>query len=269
MKRSIQGSRRLAPGKRGGFTLLEMVISVTVIAVLAKMLILSSEASSTMTSVGNMEARMIRASEKAMDRIAWDLRMSGAQTLNGREYPYVFDNGAAADGFEAYAYVPAPMAAQPGEADFGIMRSIVLCMPSDLDGDGRPEIDADGDGVPELDGNGDGTPSDDPVDIAAWNPAEAMVHPESRLVWDFSDVAYKVRVGPTGENELVRLVSNGAEGTEVLARGVERIQFDTPASAGFTIPTGSIRVRLFFRVADEEGHIYRSRREVIVRPRNS
>ncbi|MFT5733781.1 MAG: prepilin-type N-terminal cleavage/methylation domain-containing protein [Planctomycetota bacterium] len=255
--------------KRAGFTLLEMVISVTVLAVLAMMLILSSQASSTMTSVGNMEARLLRSGEKAMNRIVGDLRMSGAQTLNGRSYPYVYDDGAAADGFGAYAYAPAPMAAQPGDADFGVMRSIILCVPSDLDGDGRPELDADGDGVPELDGDGDGTPTSSAADTVAWDPNEAEVHAETRLVWDYSDIAYKVRIGPTGENELVRLVSNGAEGTEVLARGVERIQFDTAVSAGFTIPTGSLRVRIFFRVSDEEGHVYRSRREFLVRPRNS
>ncbi len=247
-----------------------MVISVTVIAVLAKMLIMSSEASSTMTSTGNMEARIMSASEKALTRIVEDIRMSGDQTLQGRSYPYVFDNGAAADGFEDYTYIPAPMAALPDDADFGIMRSIILALPSDLDGDGRPELDADGDGVPELDGNGDGVHSDDASDTAAlWDPADATISADTRLTWDHSDVSYKVLAGPTGENELVRLVSNGLEGREVLARGVERIQFDTPASAGFTIPTGSVRVRIYFRVTDEEGHVYRSRREAIVRPRNS
>ncbi len=262
--------RQLECRGASGFTLLEMVISVTVIAVLAKMLILSSEASSTMTSVGNMEARILTSGEKAMERIVRDLRMSGAESLNGRDYPYVYDGGLAADGFGAYAYAPAAMAAQPGEPDFGVMRSIVLCVPADLDGNGRPEIDADGNGIPELDGDGDGVPTDGAADIAGlWDPAQATVHAESRLVWDHSDIAYKVVTGPTGENQLVRMVSNGAEGTEVLARGVERIQFDTPASAGFTIPTGSVRVRIFFRVTDEEGHIYRSRREAIVRPRNS
>jgi prepilin-type N-terminal cleavage/methylation domain-containing protein len=253
-----------------GFTLLEMAISVTVIAVLAKMLILSSEASSTMTSTANVEARILKASEKALGRIVQDLRMSGEQTLQGRAYPYVFDGGVAADGFEDYAYIPAPMTALPDDADFGVMRSIVLALPSDLDGDGRPELDANGDGVPELDGNGDGVHSDEFGDTdGLWDPAQATVNADSRLSWDHSDVAYKVLLGPTGENELVRLVSNGLEGREVLARGVERIQFDTPASAGFTIPTGSIRVRIYFRVTGEEGHVYRSRREAIVRPRNS
>lgn len=270
MKRSIQ-STWLPRGQRtAGFTLVEMVISVTIIAVLAKMLIMSSEASSTMTSTGNMEVRILASSEKAMSRIVADLRMSGEGTLNGRDYPYVYDGGAAADGFGAYAYTPAPMAAQPGEPDFGAMRSIVLCVPSDLDGDGRPELDADGDGTPELDGDGDGVPTDDAADVAGlWDPTQASVHSDTRLVWDHSDIAYKVVIGPTGEHQLVRLVSNGAEGVQILARGVERIQFDTPASAGFTIPTGSVRVRIFFRVTDEEGHVYRSRREAIVRPRNS
>lgn len=262
------GREQRSPGT-GGFTLLEMVISVTVIAVLAKMLVLSSEASSTMTTTGNIEARILNSSEKALARIVEDLRLSGEQTLQGRSYPYVFDGGVATDGFEDYAYVPAPMVALPDDADFGVMRSIVLAVPSDLDGDGRPELDANGNGVPELDGNGDGLHSDDAGDTGDWNPAEATVATETRLSWDHSDIAYKVLLGPTGENELVRLVSNGVEGREVLARGVERIQFDTPASSGFTIPTGSVRVRIYFRVTDEEGHVYRSQREAIVRPRNS
>ena len=256
--------------RSAGFTLLEMIISVTVIAVLAKMLVMSSEASSTMTSTGNMEARLMSASEKALGRIVEDLRMSGEQTLQGRAYPYVFDGGLAADGFEDYAYIPAAMAALPDDGDFGVMRSIVLALPSDLDRNGRPELDANGDGVPELDGNGDGVPSNDASDIAGiWDPTLATVVADTRLAWDHSDVAYKVLAGPTGENELVRLVSNGTEGRDVLARGVERIQFDTPVSSGFTIPTGSVRVRIYFRVKDEEGHVYRSRREAIVRLRNS
>ena len=262
-------SDRRAP-RSAGFTLIEMVISVTVIAVLAKMLVMSSEASSTMTSTGNMEARILSAGEKALGSIVEDLRMSGEQTLQGRSYPYVFDSGVAADGFDDYTYIPAPMAALPGDADFGLMRSIVLAVPSDLDGNGRPELDANGNGTPELDGNGDGVPSEDASDLAGiWDPSFATVVPDTRLSWDHSDISYKVLVGPTGENELVRLVSNGVEGREVLARGVERIQFDTPVSSGFTIPTGSVRVRIFFRVTDEEGHVYRSRREAIVRPRNS
>ncbi len=247
-----------------------MVISVTVIAVLAKMLVMSSEASSTMTSTGNMEARILSASEKALGRIVEDLRMSGEQTLEGRDYPYVFDGGVAADGFDDYSYVPAPMAALPEDADFGVMRSIVLALPSDLDGNGRPELDANGNGTPELDANGDGVPSEDASDMAGlWDPALATVVTDTRLTWDHSDITYKVILGPTGENELVRLVSNGTEGRDVLARGIERIQFDTPVSSGYTIPTGSVRVRIYFRVTDEEGHVYRSQREAIVRPRNS
>ena len=268
----VSSSTRERDGAAGaaGSTLLEMIISVTVLAVLAKMLVLSSEASSTMTSTGNMEARVLNASEKALGRIVQDLRMSGEQTLQGRSYPYVFDAGVADDGFEDYSYIPGAMAALPDDADFGVMRSIVLALPSDLDGDGRPELDADGNGVPELDVNADGVHSDDASDTGgAWDPALATVDPETGLVWDHSDVTYKVLIGPTGENELVRLVSNGLEGREVLARGVDRIQFDTPASAGFTIPTGSVRVRIYFRVKDEEGHVYRSQREAIVRPRNS
>ncbi len=253
--------------------MLEMVIGVTILAIIARMLIGATNASSDMTSAGNIQARAMRMSEKAMTRIAGDLRLSGEQIVNGEAFPYVFDDGAAAAPFAAYSYMPAPMTALPNEADFGVMRSIILCLPTDLDGDGRPEIDANDNGVPELDGDGDGIPTDSAADTAGlWDPTEASIHPTTRLCWSHSTVAYVVSTGPTGESELVRLRGNGVDGREVLATGVERIQFDTRASAlaaGEILPLHCVRVRIFFRISDDEGHVYRSSNEAIIRLRNS
>ncbi len=269
--------RRQAPNtgrQRAGSTLLEMIIGVTILAVLAQMLIGASTASSAVTEIGNIEGEVFRQSERAMSRILGDLRRSGFVEVDGRDYPHVFEGGDAGPGFEGHDHAPGPMAAQPGDADFGVMRSIVLCLPSDLDGDGRPELDADQDGTPELDRNGDGVPTDELLDVGRlWHPSLASIHPETGLVWSHADVSYQVTAtGPGGENELVRVV-NGvgrvASERKVLARGVERIQFDTSVSSGYAIPGGTVRVRLFFRVRGSDGKVYRSRIESTVRLRNS
>ncbi|MEE2941191.1 MAG: hypothetical protein VX460_12445 [Planctomycetota bacterium] len=270
MRRQVSNAGR----RRAGSTLLEMVIGVTILAILAQMLIGASTASSAVTEVGNIEGEIFRQSERAMSRILGDLRRSGFVEVNGREYPHVFEAGEAGPGFEQHDHVPGQMAAAPGDADFGVMRSIVLCLPSDLDGDGRPELDADADGTPELDRNRDGVPTDDLLDVGRlWHPSLASIHPDTRLVWSHADVSYQVTAtGPGGENELVRMVSSVAgrpRERQVLARGVERIQFDTSASSGFTIPGGTVRVRLFFRVRGSDGKVYRSRIESTVRLRNS
>lgn len=255
---------------RAGFTLIEMILGVAVLAVLARMLISASDSMSGLTESGNIEARIQRESDRAMGQIMEDLRMSGFETVNGRNYPYVFDGGQADGAFGGFTYQAAPQSAAPGDPDFGVIRSIVLCLPSDFDGNGRPEIDADGDGTPELDGNGDGIVSDDADDVAGiWNPDDASIpDEEKRLVWTHDDVAYVLVAGPTGDSELVRLVANGAVDRRVVARNVERIQFDTSTTAPADVPLGSVRAQLFFRETDSEGRVYRATTEAMVRLRN-
>lgn len=258
--------------EKGGFTLIEMVLSVTILAVLAKVTISASQTSGNMTELGNIESQMFQHGERAMKTIMEDLRMSGSETVNGNVYPHIYQNGVAGPGFTFFNHAPGPTSALAGEADFGPMKAIVLCLPSDLDGDGRPELDADGDGIPELDGNGDGVPTDDAADVAAWDPTAATIHPDTRVVWSHADVGYQVTAtGPDGQNELVRVRNDGTGERKVLARDVERIEFDTALSSGFSaplIPSGAVRVRIFFRVEDDAGHVYRSRSEAIVRLRN-
>lgn len=257
---------------RRGFTLIELTLSITVLAVLARILVGATDSVGSMTETGNIEARLHRSSENALKWILQDLRNSGFQVVDGRTYPHILDNGVGTAGFAAYTYVPAPSAAEPGDPDFGPTRGLVLCLPSDLDGNGRPETDADGDGTPELDGNGDGITTDDPVDVAGlWGAGVGTIHADTRLVWGHDDIAYVVVPGPTGENELVRLVANGAGGRRVIARSVDRIQFDTIQSSGggAGFPADAIRVRIFFRATNAKGHAFRSRNEAVVRLKNS
>ncbi|MEM9380528.1 MAG: type II secretion system protein [Planctomycetota bacterium] len=260
------------PRARGGFTLVEMILGITVLAILARMLVGASDGIGGLTEAGNIEARIHRSSDEALRWIMRDLRNTGYQGVDGKVYPHILVDGVGTDGFESYTYTPAPTGAAPGDIDFGPTKGIVLCLPSDLDGNGRPELDANANGVPELDGNGDGVVTDTPADTGTlWDPSVASIHPSTKLVWSHEDVKYAVVPGPTGENELVRLVQNGAGGRRVIARSVDRIEFDTQVSAGAdgSFHTDSVRVRIFFRAADSEGHVYRSRSEATVRMRNT
>jgi prepilin-type N-terminal cleavage/methylation domain-containing protein len=241
---------------RRGFTLIELVIVVTVLAVLAKMLVTTSESMSRMTATGTIEGVLQGEGEEALRSIVDDLRRSGFVTVDDKVYPHVFDDGAPTDpDFLGHAHVAAPVTARANDPDFGPQRSIVFVVPSDLDGNDRPELDADLDGWPELDGDGDGLVTDDPA--------------TGGLVWSHAEISYVVVVLVDGSRVLQRRIGNDPATARVVARHVERVQFDTPESAAWQIPLGSVRVRLFFRAPDSDGRIYRSRHEVTVRLRNT
>lgn len=257
-------------GGAAGFTLLEMILGATVLALLAKTMISATTSVSHLTESGNLESRLQRDSDRALEQIMEDLRMSGFHTVNGRDYPHVFQNGQPDGTFSEFEHEPAPQSARPGQSDFGPMCSIVLCAPSDLDDNGRPEIDVDRDGIPELDGNGDGIVSDDPADVAGiWNEQDHTISEQSRLVWSHEDIAYMVLESAAGENELVRLVDNGDGGRKVLARSVERLTFETYQPGTATVSAGTVRVRIDFRATTESGHLFRTHSEALVRLRNN
>lgn len=265
----MNGSVRTRGGA-AGFTLLEMILGATVLALLAKTMISATTSVSHLTESGNIESRIQRDSDRALSQIMEDLRMSGFHTVNGRDYPYVFQNGQPDSAFSEFEHESAPQSARPDQADFGDMCSIVLCAPSDLDGNGRPEIDVDRDGIPELDGNGDGVVSDEPADVSGiWDEQNHTISEQSRLVWSHEDIAYMVLQSPAGENELVRLVDNGDGGRKVLARSVERLTFETYQPGAATVSAGTVRVRIDFRATTESGHLFRTHSEALVRLRNN
>lgn len=255
---------------RHGFTLIELVIVVTVLAVLAKMLVTTSESMSRMTATGTIEGVLQGEGEEALRNIVDDLRRSGFVTADAKVYPHVFDDGAPTDpDFLGHAHQAAPLTARANDADFGPRRSIVFVLPSDLDGNDRPELDADLDGWPELDGDGDGVVTDEPADVQGiWDENENTISETGGLVWSHAEISYVVVVLADGSRVLQRRVGNDPATARVVARHVERVQFDTPESAAWQIPLGSVRVRLFFRATDSDGRIYRSRHEVTVRLRN-
>jgi hypothetical protein len=221
------GRKRTA---RAGFTLVELVISSALTVVLIGALVAAVDALRSLSNAGSTRARMVEEGARALDVVRFDLTRSGFVFANGKTYPHLFTDGAAAGDFADHAHAPTPDAAQPGDPDFGPDREIVYVMPLDADGDGMPDLDADG--LP---------------------------------IFDANECSIVVAVRPDGRNVLER---RGPGGRRTLARDVERVIFDDAVSSGFTVPQNAIRVRIFLRTIDENGALQRHVAEATVRLRN-
>jgi len=252
--------------KRGGFTLLEVIISTSILGLLARSLIQLSIGMGAMSDAGGSISLLQHESTKAQDAILDDMRRSGLRLVGGKSYPHIFEAGVPGAGFEAHAYTPGSQDALPGDADFGAQRALVFLAPADMDRDDRPDMDVDRSGIPELDGNRDGVLSEDAPDTAAWDAALYDIDPETGLVWDRTEVSYVVVDGPDGRNYLERRL-NGVLQRRV-AKDVERLFIETPADTGFQIPTNALRISLFLRRTDPQGKAYRHSTQWVVSLRN-
>lgn len=257
--------RRVVKGRQG-LSLVEILLVASILGLLARALVESTGSLSRVTSTGSVQALLQEQGEKALRSIIDDLRMSGFVTLgNFRSYPLTFDDGDAP--WDEHDHVPATQTAEAGDPDFGPSREIVFVQPSDIDGDGRPDVDIDGNGTPELDADHDGSRSDGEAAAAGWDPSANTVMLETGLVWSHQELSYVLVTLPDGRNWLERRVDAGAGRTRRVARDVERVQFDTR----FTDPTlgvGAVRVRVFLRVRDSGGLVYRAQNEATVILRN-
>lgn len=216
---------------RAGFSLVELVVGAGLLVILAGALTQSISGLRGLATSGSTRSDLADDAERALEAILADLKMSGSGVLNGRAYPYFFEDGAASAPDAVFAHGAAPNSAGAGEPDFGPDREIALLRPADADDDNAPDID----------GNGD-------------------------LTWDAVRIAYVRVAGPDGTGELQRRTSDG--GRRHLASRVERVVFDDNASSGFEVPLGSVRVRIWLRAQDETGRLYRHVAEAVVRPRN-
>jgi len=227
----IQGSHA-----RAGFSVLEMLIAVTILSLLAGALSLSIKHMRGLTVSSSAQATLQDAAERALKRISADLSRSGEITQGGKVYPYLFDEGAATGAFAVHAHAPATHAAVAGDPDFGVTREIVFALPQELDGPGSF-----GNDVPDIDAN-------------------------ANLIWDAAEFSYVLITGVDGINYLQRRVDGAAPVT--IASNVERVVFDDNPNSGFTLPVNTIRVRLYFRKTDAQGVLHRYFAEQIIKLRN-
>ncbi len=231
--------------RRAGFTLLEIVISTTLLLLLAGSLVQALDALKGVTTAGSVESKLQQAGERALLRIIDDMKRSGFVTLDlggfNQSFPFLFDGGDATVSWQGFApptgmgvhtHLAATKQAQAGEPDFGLDREIVFVLPADFDGNGVPDVDANGE-----------------------------------LVWDPAQISYTLVTRLDGLNYLERRV-NGVNPTKA-AMFVERIAFDdNTSSGGVAVPLGAIRIQVFMRQNDDNGQVHRHTARAMVRMRN-
>jgi hypothetical protein len=254
-----------------GLSLIEVVLVGTILMMLARTLVETSTSMSRVTSSGSTQALLQEQGERALKFILTDLRRSGEVDWNGLEFPYVFSGGVADAGFEQHSHTLSNQEAEAGDADFGVMSEIVLALPSDLDGNGIPDLDMDANGFPEFDGDKDGTASESNEDYAGidWDPAANTIEDETGVVWSHQEISYVTVTHPDGFNYLERRIDAQATGARRVARDIELVQFDTWLSSGYTIPINSVRVRIFLRRRTAEGSLFLHQVEAVVKMRNT
>jgi len=252
--------------RRAGFTVVELILVISVLGFLASALIESSVNMSRVTSTGNVKSLLQMEGEKALNAMITDLKRSGFVFVNGKNSPAIITDGVADDpAFAAHDHPLPNQTIAPGDIDFGPLQEVVFVLPADMDGDGRPDMDIDGNGVPELDANQDGVRTEDPGDIVAWNAGVNDIDLNTGVVWSHDEISYTVVTQADGRNYLERRV-NGANPRQI-ARDVERIECDR-TDTDATVALGSLRVRIFFRTTNSAGALFRHMNEVTIKLRN-
>jgi prepilin-type N-terminal cleavage/methylation domain-containing protein len=232
----ICGRSPRAGARPAGFTLLEMVIALSVLLLLFGSIAQSMGSMQRLQTTGSTGSRLQREAERALDRVIEDLRLAGRVEVPGVGlYPHVFQGGVPAAGFpQEHAHDLAPKTAIVGDPDFGLDEGLLLLLPQDFDGDGNPDINM-------LD---------------------------NTLLWSLgAEVSYTRQSQPDGRNVLMRTVTG--EAPRVVARDLEWLEFTPGNAVNLDVPLGCVRVRLFFRAISDTGVTQRARAEATVRMRNT
>lgn len=248
-------------GTRTGLGLVEVAISATVLLLLAASMVEAVGQVGALGRAGGTEGRLQLGAQEAIARITSDLRAAGFVDTAGKTYPYLFEDGEPDVAFAAHAHGPAVENAQSDEADFGANREIVFVRPSfeamaqDSDGVNWELFDEDGSAI-ELPGG---------VEIVK-RYQFPVIGTDGTPGFDDEEISYVLVTAADGVNELQRR-RDGAS-PETIARGVERLVFDTSGTDPVGVPVGAVRVRLWLRLRDEEGTVHRRFAETVVRLQN-
>lgn len=230
----LSRNTRAAKARRG-LTALEMTVATALLLLTARISVTAIGELQSVTSSADTSTRLQEAGQRALLRIVDDLRRSGAVTVGGKAFPYVFTDGAAQPPFEDHAHAAAIRYVAPDGSGVSSSREIVFAQPLDADPAGQP-----GHGVPDVDGAG-------------------------RLAWEASEFSYVV-VSSGGRNVLQRRVDAGSP--ELICAGVESVRFDTSLTSPVSIPANAISVQLAMRGRDSQGQIVRYTARAVVRMRN-
>ncbi|MDP6387650.1 MAG: hypothetical protein QGI93_15750 [Planctomycetota bacterium] len=255
---------------RAGVSLIEVVLAASLLTLLAKTLVESANSMSLVTSRGSIRALLQIEGQKAVNAVISDLGSSAIRTVDGKDYPYTFDDAEADSEYAVHTHELPTMEAVPGDSDFGTLREIVFVRTADLDTDGRPDMDTDLNGVPELDGDGDGVRSESFSDLdGIWVAGENTVDSASGVVWPHTEWSYVLTTRADGINCLQRRMGADPSTDLTIATHVERLQVDTAATCQWTIPLNSVRVQIFFRRHDKRGVLFRYTTQVVVALKNA
>lgn len=247
--------------KRSGIGLIEVTISATILFILAASLVEAVGQVGALGRAGSVDGRLQIDAQDAIAQVTADLRASGFVDTNGKKYPYLFENGVADVEFANHAHAPAIEHAAATDADFGVNREIVFVRPSfsevaqATDGVNYDLVDAFGEPLTVPGG----------VQIVK-RYAFPVIGNDGVAGFQTQETSYVVVTGTDGVNVLQRRTNGGSP--SVVARGVERIVFDTSATDPVGVPVNAVRVRLWLRLRGEEGQVHRHFTETVVRLQN-
>ncbi len=179
--------------RKSGFSLIEAFVSTFIFLAFLAAVYGAISSSREYTDVQSTYAKMRMDAHRALDAMAFELRMSGWRDNpdpNEPDFPYVFTNGVAEGYYADESHDPPAQHIPATSPAFGDIREIVFKIPFDADADSFP---TDGDtGLPE---------------------------------WSDFDVSYVLVTDAGGVNTLLRR-QNGVM-TDIIARFVERVTFNT------------------------------------------
>jgi len=241
--------------------LLEVTVSGTLLFLLAASMVEAVAQVGALGRAGSTMGRLQQGAQESMTAITSDLDASGFVSANGKTYPYLFEDGNAESAFEAHSHATPTEHAQDDEPDYGVNREIVFVQPT------LTEVAQDTDGLnwDLVDENGDAVSVPSGVTIAKKYMFPAIGN-DGTAGFATDELSYVIVTGPDGINELQRR-RNGLTAS-VVARGVERLVFDTSDTDPIGVPVGAVRVRLWLRLRDEEGTVHRHSAETVVRLQN-